>query len=188
NGDGVAETQSLTYKIVRPSTVTVQLRGPDGVLRVNTQTQLAPGTYPFQWNARRADGTPEVEGTWNFTVGATDDLGRTASAERDFTLDRPLGTPSPISPARLLPRPNPRPATSRALTRQARVAEQIETPKGVLIRRLGTVTAGPGALSVAWNGKTASGANVYSGRYVVRVTATSSVGTSDLTAPFTVRR
>ena len=33
NGDGVAETESFTYKVVRPSTVTVQLEGPDGVLR-----------------------------------------------------------------------------------------------------------------------------------------------------------
>ena len=188
NGDGVAESQALTYKIVRPSTVTVQLRGPDGILRVNTQAQLAPGTYPFQWNARRADGTPEVEGTWAFTVGSTDDLGRTSSAERDFTLDLTLGTPTTVSPLLTVPRLKPRPVASFALTRQARVAEQIETPKGVLIRKLGTIAAGPGTLSVAWNGKTASGANVYSGRYVARVTATSSVGTSDLTASFTVRR
>ena len=68
NGDNVAETESFTYKVVRPSTVTVQLKGPDGGLRVNTETQLAPGTYPFQWNARRTDGTPEQEGPWSFTV------------------------------------------------------------------------------------------------------------------------
>jgi flagellar hook assembly protein FlgD len=75
-----------------------------------------------------------------------------------------------------------------ALTRQARVSEQIETPKGLVVRKLGTVTAGPGTLSVAWNGRTASGATVYTGRYVARVTATSPVGTSDLTASFAVRR
>src|SRR5262249_37110457 len=51
NNDNVAETESFTYKVVRPSTVTVQLKGPDGLLRVNTQAQLAPGTYPFQSNA-----------------------------------------------------------------------------------------------------------------------------------------
>ena len=33
NGDGVAETQQLAYKVVRPSTVNVALIGPDGVAR-----------------------------------------------------------------------------------------------------------------------------------------------------------
>ena len=188
NGDGVADRQSLTYKVVRPSTVTVQLRGPDGALRVNTQMQLSPATYPFQWNARRADGTPEQEGTWSFTVGATDDLGRTSSVERVFTLDLTLGTPATVTPALTVPRLRPRAVATFALTRQARVTEQIETPKGLVLRKLGTAVAGPGTLSVAWNGKVASGASVYSGRYVVRVTATSSIGTSDLTAQFAVRR
>ena len=98
NGDGVAETEAFTYKVVRPSTVTVQLRGPDGALRIDTQTQAAPGTYPFQWNARRADGTPEQEGAWAFIVGAIDDLGRASSVERDFTLDLTLGSPKTIAP------------------------------------------------------------------------------------------
>ncbi len=188
NGDGIADRLSLTYKVVRPSTVTVQLRGPDGALRVNTQMQLSPATYQFQWNARRADGTPEQEGTWSFTVGATDDLGRTSSVERVFTLDLTLGTPATVTPALTVPRLRPRAVATFALTRQARVTEQIETPKGLVLRKLGTAVAGPGTLSVAWNGKVVSGASVYSGRYLVRATATSSIGTSDLTAQFAVRR
>ena len=41
NGDGFAETQALTYKIVRPSTVTASLLGPD---RVPRQTETAAKT------------------------------------------------------------------------------------------------------------------------------------------------
>jgi hypothetical protein len=188
NGDGVNETQAFTFKVVRPSNVTVQLRGPDGVLRVNTASQLGPGTYPFTWNARRADGTPEQEGRWAFTVGATDDLGRTSSVERDFSLDLTLGTPATVSPALTVPRARPRAVATFKLTRQARVTERIETQSGRLIRKLGTVVAGPGALSVPWDGKAAGGGTVYPGRYVAHVTAVSSIGTSDLTAPITVRR
>jgi hypothetical protein len=188
NGDNVTETESFTYKVVRPSTVTLQLKGPDGGLRVNTQAQLQPGTYPFQWNARRADGTPEQEGPWSFTVSAVDDLGRASSHTRAFSLDLTLGSPAPVAPALAVPRPAPRPVATFTLTRQARVTEQIETTKGVVLRKLSTVTAGPGTVSVAWNGKTAAGGTVYSGRYVAHVTATSQVGTSDLTAQFMVRR
>ncbi len=168
--------------------MTVQLEGPDGGLRVNTQTQLASGTYPFQWNARRTDGTPEQEGPWSFTVSAVDDLGRASSHTRTFSLDLTLGSPAAVAPTFTVPRAAPRPVASFTLTRQARVTEQIETSKGVVVRKLGAATAGPGKLNVAWNGRTASGANVYTGRYVARVTATSAVGTSDLTAQFAVRR
>ena len=87
-----------------------------------------------------------------------------------------------------MPRPKPRPVATFTLARQARVSQRIETPTGKLVRALGTVVAKPGTLSVAWNGKTSAGGTVYSGRYVAHVTATSAIGTSDLAAPFTVRR
>ena len=188
NNDGVNESEAFTFKVVRPSSVTLQLKGPDGGLRVNTTSQLAPGTYPFTWNARRADGTPEQEGAWTFTVGAVDDLGRSSSHTRPFSLDLTLGPPATVSPALGVPRPKPRAVATFALTRQARVTERIETPTGKLVRKLGTVVAGPGAVTVAWDGKSAGGGTVYSGRYVAHVTAVSSIGTSDLTAAFTVRR
>jgi hypothetical protein len=188
NGDGVAETESFRYKVVRPSTVTVQLRGPDGALRVNSQSAVAPGTYPFQWNARKADGTPEQEGAWAFVVSAVDDLGRSSSVERDFTLDLTLGLPAAVSPALAVPRGKARAVATFALTRRARVTTRIETPAGVVVRALGTALAGPGTLTVAWDGKAASGASVYSGRYVARAIAVSPIGTSDLSATFTVLR
>jgi len=188
NGDGIAETESFTYKVVRPSSVTAQLKGPDGGLRVNTQAQLAPGTYPFTWNARRADGTPEQEGPWSFTVTAVDDLGRTSSHTRPFSLDLTLGSPKAVTPALTVPRAGPRAVATFTLTRRARVVERIETPGGLVLRKLGTATTGPGTLSVAWNGKAATGGTVAGGRYVAHVFATSPIGTSDLSAQFAVRR
>ena len=58
-----------------------------------------------------------------------DDLGRTSSVERDFTLDLTLGTPATVSPALTVPRLRPRAVATFGLTRQARVTEQVETPK-----------------------------------------------------------
>jgi hypothetical protein len=188
NNDGVAENETFVYKVVRPSTVTVQLRGPDGVFRVNQQSQLQPGTYTLQWNARKADETPEQEGAWAFVVSATDDLGRASSMERDFTLDLTLGSAAPVTPALAVPRAKPRAVATFKLTRRARVTTRIETAAGVVLRRVGTTTTGPGPLAVAWDGKTGSGASVYSGKYVAHVTARSSIGTSDLSTTFSVRR
>ena len=188
NGDNVAETESFTYKVVRPSTVTVQLTGPDGAARIDTRAQVNPGVYPIQWNARRADGTPEQEGRWTLTVSAVDDLGRSSSETRTFTLDDTLGSPAPVGPPLPVPRKKPRAVATFVLTRQARVTERIETTGGVIIRRLGTTTVGPGKLAVTWDGKTASGATVYSGRYVAHVFAAGQVGASDLSAAFAVRR
>ncbi len=188
NGDGVAESESFTFKVVRPSNVTVRLQGPDGGLRVNTTSQLAPGTYPFTWNARRADGTPEQEGPWSFTVTGVDDLGRTSTHTRMFSLDLTLGAPKAVTPALNVPRPKPRAVATFVLTRSARVTERIETPGGVVLRKLRAVAAGPGTLTVAWDGKAGTGGSVYSGRYVAHVTAVSAIGTSDLSAQFAVRR
>ncbi len=188
NGDGVGETETLAYKVVRPSTVTVALVGPDGVPRLSSQGQVAPGTYPVQWSGRRADGTPEQEGLWRFTVSAVDDLGRASSVERDFTLDLTLGHAKAIGPPLAAPRASPRPVASFQLTRPATVAERIETRTGTIVRTFPTVRAAAGTLTISWDGRTASGGAVYPGRYVARATATTAIGTVDLAAAITVRR
>jgi flagellar hook assembly protein FlgD len=68
------------------------------------------------------------------------------------------------------------------------VTTRIETLSGIVVRSLGRTLAGPGTLSVSWNGTAGSGGTVYSGRYVADVIATSTVGTTELTASFIVRR
>ena len=91
NGDNVAESQTLAYKLVRPSTVTASLLAPDGSARPVFSGQAAPGTYPFTWTGRTAEGALEPEGLWRWVVSATDDRGRTSSFERPFSLNTTLG-------------------------------------------------------------------------------------------------
>jgi hypothetical protein len=117
-----------------------------------------------------------------------DDLGRASTHTRTFSLDLTLGSAKAVTPALTVPRAKPRPVATFTLTRRARVVERIETPAGLVVRKLGTVTTGPGALSVAWDGKAATGGTVYGGRYVAHVFATSPIGTSDLSAQFAVHR
>lgn len=188
NGDGVAESQHLSYKVVRPSSVTATLLGPDGVARYGFSGQVDPGTYPLDWPGTTPEGTPDAEGVYRWTVTATDDAGQQSSGEQDFLLDLTLGFPARVAPTLAVPRLNPRAVAVFKLTRAATVAPRIETTSGVLLRTLPTQQAGPGDLPVAWDGRTDTGALVYPGRYVAKVTATDEVGTVTLGTTFSVRR
>jgi hypothetical protein len=188
NGDGVAETQHLAYKVVRPSNVTASLLGPDGVPRVAFTGAVAPGTYPLDWPGTKSDGTPELEGSWRWVVTATDDAGQASSAERRFTLDRTLGYPAPVAPALAIPRAGARAVASFKLTRAATVSARIETTSGVLLRTFPKQRTSAGDVEVTWDGLTDGGAVVYSGKYVAELTATSEIGSTTLGATFSVRR
>jgi Phosphodiester glycosidase len=75
------DTVPLSYKLVRPSTVTASVNGPGGVVVPLDSGARPPGTYRFGWSAA---GRPA--GDWTFRVTADDDQGRHSVAERDFTL------------------------------------------------------------------------------------------------------
>jgi Phosphodiester glycosidase len=74
-----AKVVTLTYKVVRRSSVSATLTGPDGSTVVLDSGTRAAGTYPLNWTATTL-------GRWTFTVTATDDLGRRTSADRTFTV------------------------------------------------------------------------------------------------------
>ncbi len=177
NGDPGKGTQSLSYKIVRPSKVTAQLIGPDNVARpLETAVQHDPGSYPFTFSAF------DKEGTWHWNVVATDDLGRVSTIDRPFRYDTTLrGVTAPKSA-----RGN---VTVRfTLSRAASVQLRIETRGGVVVRTQKSVELQPGARSVVWDGTLPQGTRAYGGAYVAHLFATSEVGTSDIAVPFAFRR
>ena len=171
NGDGIAEQQTLAYKIVRPSTVNARLIAPDGTERpLDAGAKTTLGTYRFPW----AESAPE--GRWRFVVDATDDLGRVSQAERQFFVNLTLGALR-ASSAR-------RGGTVRGtftLTRAAQVRATVLTATGATVRSLAPRALGAGSRSIAWKATRA-------GRYQLRVTAQNELGAVTLTAPFTVRR
>ena len=80
NGDGVAETQKLSYKIVRPSTVTATLTAPDGSIAWQEAGSPSPGSYdvvfppapppPPAGAPPSTTPLPTAEGRWTLTVTA----------------------------------------------------------------------------------------------------------------------
>ena len=186
NGDGVAELESFTYKLVRPSHVAVSLLGPGGVTQELEVSDKPAGIYSLTWDGTTARA-PATEGTWRLQVAATDDAAQSSTATRSFSLNRTLGA---LGVAPRLLRVRPRGPTLRAsftLTRTARVTAAVYTPTGVLYAVVTRASRVAGAQTLVWNGR--AGRNLArTGRYVFRITAVNEVGRSELSVPFTVRR
>lgn len=174
NGDGVADTQTLAYKLVRPSHVSAALTGPGGVTVPLASDDEQPGVHTLAWNGT-ANGAPAPEGAWLFTVTATDDQGRTTSAQRGFALDDTLGRLAVSGTT-----------ATFELTRAAQVVVGVERRNGIVVATLLRRALRPGPQTVAWSATGANGKRVPGGGYQFHVAATSSVGRSDLVAPFTV--
>jgi hypothetical protein len=170
------QAEQLVYKVVRPSDVTAAVIGPDGVVHALDSGSRQPGIYRFTWNAY------DAEGTWHWNVKATDDLGRQSVADQTFRYDLTL--------SRLLVPKSSRNGVKATFTlaRAASVTLRVETALGTVVVTAAPASFETGVQSLSWDGNTSTGTPAPAGAYVARVTAVSSVGTIDLSAPFTLRR
>ena len=183
NSDGIADAESLSYKLVRPSTVEAKLVGPNGVTVPIDAGQRAPGTYKFTWA-----GGDAPEGSWRFSVTATDDLLQVSNADRTFALNNTLSALAVRPKALKLRKKGTRLTASFALARPAKITATVETAKGIVVRVLSRASVGTGTRRLAWNGRSGSGAIAYGGSYRLHVSAANRLGRVDLYAPFTARR
>lgn len=179
NGDGVGDTETLAYRVARPSNVGATLAGPGGTKVTLVNAAEIPGVYTLGW-----DGSVGVsraaEGAWTFAVTATDDRGVTTSAQRTFSLDDTLSSLGVRTGSRGLP------TATFQLTRTATVVVRIERPNGVAVATLRLGSRAAGTQHVTWRGLI-GGSRAPRGRYMAAVSATSSIGTSSLAAPFSFR-
>jgi hypothetical protein len=173
NGDGAADSELFSYKLVRPATVTASLVGPGRAAIPLDSGPHGPGLYKFTWAGTNPDGSPAPEGRWTFSVAASDDQGRQSAAERQLALNTTLG----FVAARVSGR---RMTATFKLARAARIATRIETPSGLVVRTLPGRSLDAGTAATSWRGRP--------GRYVLSVTATNEIGSVEQAAPFTLRR
>jgi hypothetical protein len=166
NQDGVNDRETLAYKLVRPSTVSAKLIGPDGAVQELDAGAKPPGRYKLSW-----DGVGAPEGRYHWNVTATDDTGQVSTDDHAFTLDDTLGFLRVGKGARTI---------SFTLTRDANVRVVIERRSGVILRTVAHGVRPAGVVTVKWNGRDGRGRRVPRGSYVVRVAATSEVGLSQL--------
>jgi flagellar hook assembly protein FlgD len=188
NGDGAGDKQELSYKVVRPSTVSATLVGPGGAGRTIDEGSRRPGIYKFDWSGK-ANGASEPEGRWKLTVNSVDNQGMQSTAERTFSLNNSLGFIT-VQPLNAVVRKNRggRVAIGFQLTRAARVNVSITSKTGQVVRTIRNANAPAGRVIAYWDGRYPNKRVVFSGTYVARVTATNSAGTAELNRAFRVRR
>jgi hypothetical protein len=190
NGDGVAERQrELSYKVVRPSTVTATLSGPGNVPAYTETVEREPGTYPVAFppvplDPAAAPAAP-AEGRWRLQVRATDDLGRTSTTSQAFTVNSTLGF-ARLSRRNLVVRVRGKQTINAGVTlkRPARVLATVETASGVQVAAIALRRAQAGRFVATWKGYTRGGRSfVYGGSYVIRFRASNELGVVELTTP-----
>jgi flagellar hook assembly protein FlgD len=152
--------------------VTATLSGPNGAtVPLETGAAEPVGVHSFVWDGTFAS-VPQPEGAWTFTVTATDDRHVTTTATRTFSLDNTLGALT-VSSGRV-------PTAHFVLSRQADVVVRVERRNGIAVAAVHLPHLPAGGHRMQWRGKKA-------GRYLMRVDATSIIGTSSLVAPFTLK-
>ena len=192
NGDGAGDRQRVEYKLVKPSTVTATLTGPDGAARTVDSGERRPGLYKFSFaGGRSSRGTQqaEPEGRYRWTITAVDSEGRRSTAERSFALNNTLGFIT-VRPSRVIVRKRRggRLLIGFTLTRPARISVTIASKTGQLLRVVRNASAPAGKVEVLWDGRYPNKKPVYAGTYVARVVATNSIGRAELARQFRVRR
>jgi Phosphodiester glycosidase/FlgD Ig-like domain len=187
NGDGVAETQTLTYRIVRPSTVTASLVGPDGIPRQTETGQRGAGTYRTAWSGRTPDGVAEPEGRWRWVVNALDDQGQHSKVERRFYLNRTLGYLR-VRPTRVVVhRRGGKLRVGFRLAHPAVVTVTIRNARGGRVKTIRR-RLGQGQRTIRWDGRYGNGVRAFTGSYTASVQAANSIGLTQLERRFLVRR
>jgi hypothetical protein len=200
NDDGVDDSQRLSFKVVRPSTVTVTLTAPDKKVAFQETAARNPGTYrvafpplpappaPGPTQTPPAQLTSPAEGTWTLAVAATDDEGVASSATQKFSVNETLGFLRLAPRALRLPQAGGKATVTWKQTRAALVTVAVTTPSGTVVGTIAKQRFSPGDNSVTWGGRRGDGVPLPSGSYLVRVSATNELGTVSLAKPLRVRR
>jgi hypothetical protein len=182
NGDGVADAEKgLAYKLVRSSVVDARLVAPDGSILWQDQTTRGPGVYPV----------PTVDlsqqGTYTWTVSATDDQGLPSTMTRTFDVNSTLGF-FRVSKRSLRPRGGRIVRVSFTLGNEAKVNVIVVNSRERVVRRLLGKRVGPGELTFSWDGRNNRGRYIAPGTYTLRVKAANELGRLVEERPVVLRR
>lgn len=185
NGDGIAERERLSYRLVRPSKVDAQLVGPAGKVAWRDAGEKEPGTYAVP--EQELDGL--AEGRWRFAVRAVDEGGAASRQDHRFTVNRTLGFLTLSRTVLAVGRRHPASlGIGFELAHAARVSVTVREAGGGIVRTLLEGRRDPGSVRLSWSGRTGRGDMTRPGRYAVVARAVNRLGAVELSRAVTVRR
>ncbi|MSO94502.1 MAG: hypothetical protein EXQ81_01750 [Thermoleophilia bacterium] len=193
DGDGVADRQSLRYRLVRPATTTTTLTAPDGTVAFTEIKERQSGSFDvlFPPSSKAPVGTPDAQpanGRWKLAVSALDEVGQSSEMTQSFIVNSTVGFLS-TAPRKLFLPPRGRDiGITWKQSRPARVVVTVETLAGEVVRTLAKRSYRAGSPAVAWNGLDRKKQAVRGGNYLVRVTARNALGAIELTHRLRVQR
>ncbi len=190
NGDGVADRQRLSYKVVAPATVTARLLDPAGRVVLKDVRPREPGIYAYHRPILAKHRVPRRRlGRWRWVVSAVDLEGRRSAMQRSFRVNDTLGfirvAPRSLKLRRRVPG---RVAARFRLAHNAWITPSIWTAKGTLVRRLPRRLFSAGVRAVFWDGRLRSGRLARRGAYLFKVDARNGLGADELARRFVIRR
>jgi flagellar hook assembly protein FlgD len=182
NRDGASDTARLAW--TSNESITGTARVYRGTTLVRSWTIAGGTSGAVTWTGTNSAGALVADGTYSFRVTARDAAGNLTVRTAAVKVDRTLSTLRWSAPA-FYPQDGDRIAAASKVTfstaRSATVSAAIYAGS-TLIRTIWTnrtLAAGPHVWT--WNGRNNAGALVDRGTYVVKVTATSAIGTTSLT-------
>jgi hypothetical protein len=181
NGDGYADTATVSYTLTAHATVTATVTDP-------TTGAVVEPLFSGQEQSARAitfafSPGSIPDGRYTLKLAAQTVTGATGAATAAFVVDRTLGfvtaSPATVVPGTAL-------TASFQLAAPAQATVTILAPDGSAPATLFVGPLGPGTYSDIWNGYLADGGIAPAGQYQVQVVATDPLGTVTQTAPFQV--
>jgi hypothetical protein len=185
NGDGVGEATRISFSLTTAATATVEIANGSGVTvrRLANARSFPAGTSRLLWDGRDGSSALVPDGPYTVLISAQSP-GQSDTDADDVVVDRTLGNLR-VAPRPFSPNGDGRRETTTATFDLARAA----TMRVLVLygdRRIATLRSAvglpAGPQSVAWDGRTESGARVSQRRYTVRVEATTSLGTRVLSS------
>ena len=182
NHDGASDTARLAW--TSSEAITGTARVYRGTTLVRSWPIVGGRSGAVTWTGTNSAGAPVADGSYTFRVTGREAAGNLTVRTAVVKVDRTLSTLRWSAPA-FYPQDGDRIAASSKVTfstaRSATVSAAIYAGS-TLIRTIWTNRAlGAGSHAWSWDGRNNAGAVVARGTYVLKVTATSAIGTSSLT-------
>ena len=182
NGDGLADSTELRWSSSEPLTGGVRILKGSTTVRSWTVTDKSSGS--ITWTGKNGAGSLVTDGAYTFRVHGRDKAGNPVVRDIALMVDRTVRDVA-RSPSRFYPQDGdalkPTTRLSYTLTRSATATLEILRGSTVVRTVYRDRTLAAGSYAWTWNGRDAGGSYMARGTYTLRLTATSSVGTTTVT-------